>query len=334
MVGANKVPVTVDLERRALAGCRYMATDLFVPDQESPASLVWCCVPGGGISRAYFDLEVPGSDDVYSMARFAAERGHYVLTIDPPGVGESDSPTDGYELTPWVVADVLDLVVTEVLDMMAAGKVEGVSPGVHREALGVGHSAGGFLIACQQARHRRFRALALLGFSNSGLPAVLTEEEAAFVGRPEELAAALPDLVRARFGTPLPQGTSADSDMLLVGAHSNQAKAAAARAGSRLLGLVGLATLVPGSIKPELEQIDVPTFVALGEHDIAGPAAALPGQLPACRDLTLLTLAGIGHNHNVTDSRLELWDRLERWVLSLAPPHVHPVADNQAAGVE
>ena len=54
-----------------------------------------------------------------------------------------------------------------------------------------------------------------------------------------------------------------------------------------LLALVGMTALVPGSIRPELDQIDVPTLVALGEDDIAGDIAALPGQLPACHDLTL-----------------------------------------------
>jgi pimeloyl-ACP methyl ester carboxylesterase len=319
MGGVDKVPVTVDLGERVLAGCRHMAADLFVPVLASASPFLWCCVPGGGMSRAYFDLEVPGTAGLYSMARFAADRGHYVLTIDPPGVGESDAPLDGYDLTPGCVADVLDLVVSDVLSRLSLGEMPGVSPGVQLKALGVGHSAGGFLVACQQAHYRTFSALALLGFSNSGLPGVLTDEEAAFVDRPEELVAALPGLVRARFGTPLPEGTSAQSDMLLAGTHSNEAKAAAARASSRLLAMVGLACLVPGSIQPELHQIDVPTFVAVGQHDIAGPTKALPGQLPACRDLTLLTLPGIGHNHNMTDSRFELWDRLERWVLSLAP---------------
>jgi pimeloyl-ACP methyl ester carboxylesterase len=319
LAGVSKVPLMVDLGGRGPSGCRRIATDLFVPDEAHPSSVFWYCVPGGGISRAYFDLTIPGSDDLYSMAQFAAQRGHTVLTVDPPGVGESDSPDDGYELTPTAVADVLDLVVTDVLTAIGAGEVDGVPTVGFREVIGVGHSAGALLVACQQARHHNFGAVALLGFSGSGLPAVLTEEEAKFVDRPDELAAALPDLVRARFGTALPQGTSADSDMLLVGTTSNEAKAAAGRAGSRLLGLVGLTSLVPGSIQPELNQIDVPTLVAVGEHDIAGPASALPGQLPACQDLTLVTLAGIGHNHNVTESRLDLWDRLERWVRSLAP---------------
>jgi pimeloyl-ACP methyl ester carboxylesterase len=323
VAGVTKVPLMVDIEGRGPSGCRRIAADLFVPDQAHASPFIWCCVPGGGISRAYFDLAIPGSSDLYSMARFAAERGHHILTIDPPGVGDSDCPDDGYELTPRSVADVLDVVVRDVLAMIGAGDVHRLPARTFQEAVGVGHSAGGLLVACQQARHRTFGAVALLGFSGSGLPDVLTDEEAKFVDRPEELAAALPDLVRARFGTALPQGTAADSDLLLTGTTSNQAKAAAGRASSRLLGLVGLSSLVPGSIQPELDQIDVPTFIAVGEHDIAGPASALPGQLPACHDVTLQTLAGVGHNHNVTESRFELWDRLERWVRSLLPGPVH-----------
>ncbi len=250
VAGVTKVGLMVDLAGRGPSGCRRIATDLFVPDESNASPVIWCCVPGGGISRAYFDLAIPGSDDLYSMARFAAQRGHYVLTIDPPGVAESDSPDDGYELTPRAVADVLDVVVRDVLAMIGAGEVDRVSAGKFQVVIGVGHSAGGLLVACQQARHRTFRAVALLGFSGSGLPAVLTDEEAKFVDRPDELAAALPDLVRARFGTALPQGTAADSDMLLVGTTSNGAKAAANRASSRLLGLVGLTSLVPGPSNP------------------------------------------------------------------------------------
>ena len=41
------------------------------------------------------------------MARHLAAGGDLVMTVDPPGVGGSDMPDDGYTLTPRVVADVL-----------------------------------------------------------------------------------------------------------------------------------------------------------------------------------------------------------------------------------
>ena len=146
---ARKVTMGLDMNGRAPAGCRRVCVDLFVPEHPS-SSLLWCCVPGGGMSRAYFDVDVPRSNGSYSMARFATSRGHHVLTIDPPAVGESDIPDDGYELTPRSVADVLHHVVSDVLGMMSAGGVDGVPSGQRFEVLGVGHSAGGLLVACQQ----------------------------------------------------------------------------------------------------------------------------------------------------------------------------------------
>jgi pimeloyl-ACP methyl ester carboxylesterase len=316
---ARKVNVNVDVTGHAPNGCHLVATDLFVPSQWDPSPTLWCCVPGGGISRAYFDLDVPGSFGEYSMANYLAERGEFVLTIDPPGVGGSDLPDDGYTLTPRAVADVLHFVVEDVLTRMAAGSLEGLPAISCRATLGVGHSAGGLLVACQQGRSRTFGALALLGFSNGGLPAVLTEREASFTDRAEALVAVLPELARERFGDPLPPWSNAHSRLETPGELDAEIEAAASRASSRLLAMVGLTALVPGSIKPELNQIDVPTFVAVGQEDIVGDIAAIPAQLPSCNDLTLLTLEGAGHNHNVARSRIVLWDRLLGWAASVAP---------------
>ncbi len=297
-----------------------MEGDLFIPADIEAGAALWCCVPGGGINRAYFDLDVPPDSGDYSMARFSADRGQVVLTIDPPGIGGSDAPDDGYQLTPRSLADTLDHVVAEVRNRLAEGAFDGVSPTSCAPTVGIGHSAGALLVACQQGRGRTFDAVALLGFSNRGLPSVLTPEEAAFTDRPEELAAVLADLVQARFGEPLPLLANPSTGLDTASVHPAPVQAAIDRASGRLLGLVGMTALVPGSIQPELARIDVPTLVAIGDHDIAGTIEALPKQLPACRDLTLLTLAGTGHNHDLADSRLALWDRLVRWTDSLQLP--------------
>jgi pimeloyl-ACP methyl ester carboxylesterase len=319
-VGTYKVNVRVDVAGYAPAGCTVVSADLFVPAELGSTRILWCCVPGGGVSRAYFDLDVPASDGEYSMARFAAQHGQIVLTIDPPGVGESDLPDDGYQLTPRAVTDVLHHVVTDVIKKLEAGEVGGVPAMTFHMVLGVGHSAGGLLVACQQGRHRTFGAIALLGFSANGLPEVLTAEESAYIDRPEDLATALPELVRARFGDPLPEWSSSQSAMDGPAAPAEAVEAAITRAGTRLLALVGMSALIPGSIKPEMDLVSVPTMVALGEDDIAGDIAALPGQLPGCHDLTLFALAGSGHNHNVAETRHVLWHRLLRWVSSIVPP--------------
>jgi pimeloyl-ACP methyl ester carboxylesterase len=313
VTGARKLRVDVDITGRGPAGCSRMAADLFVPGDLSPELILWCCVPGGGANRGYFDLNVPREVGEYSMARFAVDRGVTVLTIDPPGVGESDSPDDGYCLTPKRVADAIELVVTEITARLAAGAIGGVPALRFHARIGIGHSAGALLVACQQAYHRSYGALALLGFSDTGLPEVLTEEELAFAGRPEELHEVLPQLVEARFGQPFPELGASDLGM----SSPDPVAKAALMAESRLLALVGMMALIPGSMKPELDRIDVPTLVAFGDHDIAGDIAALPGQLPGCTDLTLITLKNTGHNHNHADSRLLLWRRLIGWGNSL-----------------
>jgi pimeloyl-ACP methyl ester carboxylesterase len=318
MPGVRKISLKIDVSGVAPSGCALVSVDLFLPSDVPFSPILWCCVPGGGISRAYFDLDIPAKFGEYSMASYMAERGQIVLTIDPPGVGDSDLPNDGYDLAPRVVADVLHHVVTDVVKRMAAGDLEGVPAISCGIVFGVGHSAGGLLIGCQQGRQGTFGAVALLGYSANGLPSVLNEDEASYRDRPEDLVSALPGFVCKRFGDPLPIWGNGNWSNEIPNAHSTQIEQATAKASSRLLALVGMSALVPGSIKTELDQIGVPTFAGMGEVDIAGHVGALPGQLPACHDLTLVTLAGSGHLHNIADSRFVLWDRLLSWIESIA----------------
>jgi pimeloyl-ACP methyl ester carboxylesterase len=319
MIEPHKVTLSVDVADRAPSGCNFVEVDLYLPAELESSAVLWCCVPGGGVTRAYFDLDVPPEVGEYSMARVLARCGSPVLLIDPPGTGGSDVPDDGYLLTPQRVSEVLHAVVTEVKDQLSLGGVEGAPAIECQMTLGVGHSAGGLLVACQQAHHQTFDALVLLGFSDTGLVEVLNQGESAFIGHPDGLIEALPELARSRFGGPLPARPYSDLDNPLSTGPMDPVREADARAATRLLALVGLMAIIPGSMKPELDKIAVPTFAAIGEHDIAGDIGLLVSQLPACHDLTLVTLPGVGHNHNLSDSRFSLWNRMDRWVGSLDP---------------
>ena len=187
--------------------------DVFTSQALPPRPLLWVCVPGGGMNRQYFDLDVPGQDHTFSMARQLAAGGDLVVTVDPPGVGGSDAPDDGYTLTPHVVADVLAAAIDSFVAGLCNGgtgaeELESVSPGA---TVGLGHSAGALLVAIQQARHRSYDALALLGFSASGLPGVLSEEERRYAGRPEEFTRDVAGLTKARFADPLPRWSNRSS---------------------------------------------------------------------------------------------------------------------------
>jgi pimeloyl-ACP methyl ester carboxylesterase len=317
----RRTTIDVDVSAVAPPGCHRIALDVFVPENFGPRPLLWVCIPGGGINRRYFDLEVEGQDGGYSMARHFAAGGDLVVTVDPPGVGGSDVPDDGYTLTPGVVAGVLAAAIETLrTDLVRAGiPAAGLRNVVPRSTIGLGHSAGALLVAFQQAHHRSYDAVALLGFSASGLPEVLNEEELRYAGRAEEFAEVVGALTKARFGEPLPEWSNSSVGELEVNAVATQVNVALAAANSRLLALVGMTAIVPGSVQPELDKLEVPTFVALGEHDLGGTLDVLPTQLPACGDLTLFLLEGAGHNHNVEINRRLLWQRVARWATSVTP---------------
>ena len=107
----------------APAGVLTLAVDIHLPERigARPDSrpIVCCCVPGGGMSRGYFDLQTPPALGNFSMVRHLVDRGFVVVTLDSPGVGESDVPDDGYTLTPDVVADVNARAFDQVLAAVA-----------------------------------------------------------------------------------------------------------------------------------------------------------------------------------------------------------------------
>jgi len=253
------------------------------------------------MSRAYFDLQPPPALGNYSMVRHLTDRGFVVVTLDPPAVGESDEPDDGYALTPDVVADVHARAFDELLARW---------PDATR--IGVGHSAGALLTVVQQARHRSYDALGLLGFGRGG------HEQFALTIEEREQAGGIVALTRQRFGNPLPGGSTSTSPFLLGGMDvPPDVLAALGAVKSRLLAVVGLVSMIPGSVDAEMAAVDVPVFLGIGEHDIAGDPHVIPSCFTGTNDFTLFVLPGTGHNHNVAPNRELLWERFVVWARSI-----------------
>lgn len=274
--------------------------------------IVCWCLPGGGMSRRYFDLEVPAGLGNYSMAAHLARKGLVAVTLDPPGVGESDAPDDGYALTPEAVADVDAAAMASLADGLAAGTLAPGLPPIGARSIGLGHSAGALLTVYQQARHATHDGLALLGFAGGGLPSHLTDAERRFANDPAGARGAVAELAAARFGEPLPMGSTATSTLLVRGTPPEAAMQAIAASASAMLTLVGLTSMIPGASAEEMTAIDVPVLVAVGEHDITGDPQRIPAQLPH-GEVTLFVLPGAGHNHNIAENREVLWDRVAEW---------------------
>lgn len=305
----------IDVSSVAPPGVRVLAAEVVVRALPWPGPrVVLTCLPGGGMSRRYFDLQAEGAGDDYSMAAHLAARGVVVVLLDHPAVGESDVPDDPYLLTPQTVAAVDAYATRAVLDALRAGTAVPGLAALEPVSVGCGHSMGGMLTAAVQAMARVHAAVALLGFAGGGLVEQLSDDERTFAGDPGRLAAAAPDLARARFGRPLSRGSTGPSPFLLAVDVPEHAVDAIAAAGSNLLNVCGLTSMVPGSSKPDLDVIDVPVFLGVGQFDITGPSHEIPAQFPASTDITLFVGPQMGHNHNVAPTRAILWDRLLVWL--------------------
>jgi pimeloyl-ACP methyl ester carboxylesterase len=314
---------SVDVRGVAPAGAHEVRFDVFAPAAPpTDACTVLCCLPGGGMSRRYWDIAAPAEFGNFSMARHFAERGYVVVAIDPLGVGDSSCPDDGYALDVETVAAVNAFVVDDVIDGLHRGVYADLRGRPISRVIGVGHSAGAKLTCAQQAASATFDALCLLGFGAAGLPQALTDDELRFAHDPEGLAREIVRLARVRWdGDPLPPGTTATSPMLLAGmAVPEPVLCAVAATSSSLLALVGLSSMVPGSMDRQLSAIDVPVFIGVGSADIGGPAHEIPAAFGASPDVTLYVLAGAGHNHNVAPNRRDLWDRMIAWTRQLSGP--------------
>ncbi|HZP30275.1 MAG TPA: alpha/beta fold hydrolase [Acidimicrobiia bacterium] len=314
------VSFDVDVSGVAPAGVHTIAGDVFVPDggtvDPGRATVVLFCVPGGGMTRRYYDLDVAPELGLgnYSMARHLATRGCVVVTLDPPGVGGSDVPDDGYTLAPHVVADVLAAAVGDVLDRLRAGKLtSGLEPLDSVVSIGVGHSMGGLLTVHQQARHRTHDAVAVLGFAGGGLPDALTDEERAFAGDAAALRREIGRLAAARFGRPFPISQTSTSPFLLGRPVPEPVERALGESRGHLIAVCGLSSMIPGNADEELAAVDVPVFIGVGTGDITGDPFRIPASFRNSRDVTLFVLDGAGHNHNAAPTRERLWDRLAAW---------------------
>ena len=150
------------------------------------------------------------------------------------------------------------------------------------------------LTVVQQARHRTYDAVGLLGFGSGG------HEHFALTVEEREHAGGIVELTRRRFGTPLPRGSTSTSPFLLGGMEvPPEVLDALGSVKSSLLGVVGLTSMIPGSVAREMAAVDVPVFLGLGDHDIAGDPHGIPAHFVGSCDVTLFVLAGSGHNHNV-----------------------------------
>jgi alpha-beta hydrolase superfamily lysophospholipase len=306
-----------------LPGSHQIAVSVVAPAAFGQAgdATVLCCLPGGSLSRKYWDLEVDG-DRRFSFAEFMAARGFATLAIDHLGVGASTQPDDGYALDLMRLARANQAALTQATARLRAGDAsEGRPPLAPLRSMGVGHSMGSCMTVVQQAHHAPHAGIVLMSFTTRGLPHFLNEGERAFAGDPHGARAKLPELIRARFGTPAPAPPSGAGHeaAYAVGTAPPEALLALRQAATALAAGPGILSMIPGAFGPEAAAIDVPVFLAVGDHDLHSAEHASE-EFPHSPEVVAYTLPDCWHCHNVANTRERLWSRIARWIGEATQP--------------
>lgn len=265
---------------------------------------VLACLAGGTCTTAYFDLRVPGLAG-WSMSEFLADRGFAVVAFDHLGLGASEEVDDLYAVTPTIAAAAQADAIRQVL-----GRYDGLP------AIGVGHSMGGMLLTVLQHDHALFDAIAVLGHGGDGLPEVLSDDEAAVrVERPyPEIEHDIEVLARVRFApdSPVPRKRPSKGPFLLPDVPEAVRAEFVAQQVSNLFSC-GLTSMIPGATDSHKAGVDVPVFLAFGDHDLTDDYEGARAKYPHAPASELFVLAGSGHCHNQATTRVQLWDALANW---------------------
>jgi pimeloyl-ACP methyl ester carboxylesterase len=287
-----------------------------VPTPSGSESLVWCCLPGGNCTSAYFDLHVDGDGTSYSMAAHLAGAGGVVLALDHLGTGASSPVDDSFLVTPDVLATADHAAFTGLIERLQKGTlVPGLEPVVAPMPIGLGHSMGAMITIIGQARYGTYAAVANLGGGGGGLPAYLHDPRWVTWDL-AQLRTSLVELARQQFS-----GTTAEPDRGRPGIfHADDVPAPVLGAfRSQLTALLpscALASIIPSFTDPERAEIAVPLFLGFGEHDLSQVPHDAVRSFRSSSDITLFVLAGSGHCHNQAGNRRQLWDRMVAWARS------------------
>jgi pimeloyl-ACP methyl ester carboxylesterase len=297
------------------------ATLVAEPTTPGPRSVCFA-FPGGGYTRAYYDLhhaELEGE----SQAEFHAGRGIVFVACDPFG-GADSTPLPPERLSLESTADACDAAVGAALDGLRDGTlVDWLAPLDVGACFALGHSLGGMQLLAQQARHPRFDAIGILGWSaihtvmpgTSGALAPHHDGESledAWAGPMVDELAHLryayhwddvsPVLVREDMGVGFPTRTAQTLPPWI----------------SRTFPPFAAICLAAGVVAREAAAISVPVFVGAGERDVVPDVRREAAAYPSSRDITLFELPRSAHMHNFSPQRQLLWERLQVWFEGLS----------------
>ncbi|MFT4027532.1 MAG: hypothetical protein QM676_12125 [Novosphingobium sp.] len=319
----------------------HLAATVVLPEPDMlPVQPIVCFgKPGGGYSRGYYTCDLPGPASG-AQADFHAERGWIFVALDNLGGGDSaDTPQQPGLAAPVAAAQAAE---SEILLRLANGLVEpGYPPVPQPVVIGIGQSTGGLLAIVQQARHRLYDGIGVLGFSAvqsqpptpPGEPPVVT----AWFARdlpPEQPGA----VINAEALVKSTSGASQDSAWasLTWGFHYDDVPAEVVEEDMAHYEAIALAgnlpadapshpynslttpdvarfVLTPGIVAPEAAAITVPVLSAMGVRDLVLDPRSESHAYRSAPSFDLFICPRLGHMHNFGGTRALFWERIHRF---------------------
>jgi pimeloyl-ACP methyl ester carboxylesterase len=262
--------------------------------------------PGGTHAKEYYDMSIRGLDD-YSMAKHFARRGYVFVACDPLGVGRSSDPGSGDEVTRQLFVDANKGTVDGVMERLVRGELAHDLSAVRAETkLGLGTSMGAMLLVEQQASHRSFDGITMMGYSG-----IQTRLQTAPEDWSPPISVAAPinrDLLYTLYWDDIPSDVIAADQALAVAPPTG-----AVRAGGGYRG-----ALEPGCVADAASSVDVPVLIAVGERDTCPDPHAEVAAYPKATDIALYIVPRAGHAPCVANTRHLLWDRIDAWARRVA----------------
>lgn len=333
----NVLDLHIDVtEAAGLGELATIALTVDLPDTDAIDGRPVVCFakPGGGYSKGYYTVDLPGPARG-AQADWHAKRGWIFVSVDHLGVGESTTGHDGARLDYTTLAAANHAAEREILRRLEDGTLLPGFPAITDPLrLGIGQSMGGCLTIIQQGRYHCYDGIGVLGYSavhtHPPVKPGQTPSVAPWLPRDTLLDEPLvivnaPQLAAAPVVVNTPEGAAAmgwgfhfdDIDPELVRndvddfptRHGNIAPWASAT----LPGAVAASCLTPGAVAPEAAAVLSPVLVAFGERDVCADPKGEPRAYLSATSVDLFICPRMGHMHNFAGTRQLLWNRIDTW---------------------
>lgn len=153
-------------EAAALGEPASVAVTVHLPDPETLRDNPVVCFgkPGGGYSRQYYTIDLPGPARG-AQSQWHAERGWVFVAVDHLGVGGSSNHA-GSQLNFKSVAAANQSAEEQILRRLQDGVLLPGYPAISDPLkIGIGQSMGGCMTVVQQGRYHNYDGIAILGYS-------------------------------------------------------------------------------------------------------------------------------------------------------------------------